>query len=143
MEEISCGGIVFFETKSGKSRKFVLVQSRKNLHWGFPKGHKLDNEPKEEAALREMREEIGIKNLEIITGFKEKLKYTLSDGNYKTTIFFLFKTGEKELKPDDDCKDVELLSYKEASGKLTFPDAKELLKKAAVFLDKKNRKNKF
>ncbi len=57
--EFSAGGIV---AKKEKDQVFVLIiQHSGHLGWGFPKGHIEAGETVQQAALREVQEETGIK----------------------------------------------------------------------------------
>lgn len=85
--EKSCGGVVF--TKSEKSIQFLLVQSKRNGHWFFPKGHVENNETEEQTALREIYEEVGL-SIYIIPGFRETFSYIDYTKHVdKTVVFFL------------------------------------------------------
>ncbi|KAI1851235.1 hypothetical protein JX265_001648 [Neoarthrinium moseri] len=53
----SCGALLF--DLSGKSKKVCLLHLIKNNHWTLPKGRRNCNETRQEAAVREVREESG------------------------------------------------------------------------------------
>jgi 8-oxo-dGTP pyrophosphatase MutT (NUDIX family) len=55
------GGIVI-----GDAGNVVLVQHKENVVWLFPKGHIDGDESDEEAARREIEEETGLTNLELL-----------------------------------------------------------------------------
>jgi bis(5'-nucleosidyl)-tetraphosphatase len=46
-------------------RRYLLIQHNAG-HWSFPKGGKEGNESDQETALRELREEVGINQCELI-----------------------------------------------------------------------------
>lgn len=50
--EKSCGIIVYHSLE--KEPKFLLLQSRINNHWSFPKGHMEIGETEKETAIREV-----------------------------------------------------------------------------------------
>jgi 8-oxo-dGTP pyrophosphatase MutT (NUDIX family) len=92
---IAAGGLVL------NSSKELLVIYR-NGKWDLPKGKVEENEEIELAAIREVQEECGIIQIEIL-GFFERT-YNIYDLNaqsyFKTTHWFLMKTNqEEELKP--------------------------------------------
>lgn len=120
-------------------------------HWEFAKGHIEDGESSQDAALREVEEETGIKDLKIITGFKEYIKYFFrnnydlkkEDKNkapwiFKLVVFYLAKTNTSNVSLSDEHIGFAWLPYKEAFKKLTFKNAKNLLKKANDILAEEN-----
>lgn len=50
----------------GGTRRFLLVRSLKTQEWTFPKGHKNEGETGEQAALRELAEETGLRDVSVI-----------------------------------------------------------------------------
>src|SRR3989338_7733862 len=61
--EISAGGIVFKRTPRGVRVAFIMDPYNK---WAFAKGHVEKGETVEQAALRETREEMGLRKLRIV-----------------------------------------------------------------------------
>jgi len=61
--EISAGGIVFRRTPRGIRIAFILDPFGK---WAFAKGHVERGETIEEAAVRETREEMGLRDLKVV-----------------------------------------------------------------------------
>lgn len=61
-EEVSAGGIVVRFTKP---EPLVLIIRDSYRNWGFPKGHLEPGETAEQAALREVTEETGVRNLTV------------------------------------------------------------------------------
>ena len=80
-EETSAGAILY--KKTNNAFLFLLVYSRRNGEWGFPKGHIEKGETELEAAKREILEETGINinDTDFLKGFKftdtYKIKGTL------------------------------------------------------------------
>ena len=70
--EKSAGAIIF---KIINSVPHYLLLHYPSGHWEFAKGHIEEGEKPESAAIREIEEETGIKDLKIIPGFKEYIKY--------------------------------------------------------------------
>lgn len=107
-------------------------------HWDLPKGHIEKGETPEEAAIREIFEETGIKDVEFIAGFKETIKYFYKRSSkifFKTVIFFLAETKTKEVKISFEHEGYEWLPYEKALKQLTFVNAKKVLKKANGYLE--------
>ena len=126
VETKSAGGIVL--NKEGQ----VLIVSQKGASWSLPKGHVEENENELEAARREIHEEAGIRDLELIKELGSYQRYKLGkDGNedkseLKTIHLFLFKTSEMNLQPVDPDNPEARWVEKEAAVKLlTHPKDRE------------------
>lgn len=98
----AAGGVVL--NKEGK----ILVVNQNKDSWSLPKGHIDEGEEKIEAAVREIYEESGIRNLTLIKelGSYERFKIGLGGidedkSELKTIYMFLFKANEEKLKPVD------------------------------------------
>jgi ADP-ribose pyrophosphatase YjhB (NUDIX family) len=97
----SAGGVV--TNDEGK----VLVVSQRGTSWSLPKGHIDPGENALEAARREIYEESGIRDLELIRelGTYERHKIGVQGGEdrseLKAITMFLFRTKEKSLRPVD------------------------------------------
>lgn len=135
-KEKSCGAIVFRKHKEGI--KYLLLHYGAG-HWDFPKGNQEKNETEEQAALREIKEETGIENIEFVREFNEKITYFYKKGEetvFKEVVFFLAEAGTNEVTISSEHIGYAWLSYENAFKKLTFNNAKELLRKANQFLYK-------
>lgn len=142
--EKSAGIILFFEDAE-KNIEFLILKHRKG-HWSFPKGHIEDGEDLKSAALREVKEETGIDNIEILgTTTNGKYEEFILSENYiientqvdKTNYYFI---GEVKLTNNDkfptvridehEITDYRWCKYNDALNLITYNLAKELLKKA-------------
>ena len=134
--ERSAGIIVF--RKEGD--KFVYLLLHYGLgHWGFSKGHIEKGETPQEAAKRELEEETGIKEVQIVPGFKKWFRYFFKrkgQNILKFVTYFLGKTEQKEVKLSFEHIGFKWLPYKEALEQLTFKDSRDILKEAHKFLTK-------
>lgn len=132
--ETSAGAVLFIE----KEKIFYYLLLRyKAGHWDFPKGNIEKGEEIKETVAREIREETGIRDIFFESGFKEQIEYFYRLKHRiikKTVTFFLAKTKEKDVKLSFEHTDFQWLSYSEALEKLTFKNAKDVLKKANSFL---------
>ncbi|MBI4098602.1 MAG: NUDIX domain-containing protein [Candidatus Magasanikbacteria bacterium] len=85
----------------------VLVVNQGGYSWSLPKGHINDGEETLEAAKREIYEESGVNDLELIAdlGSYERYRIALDGGDdlsqFKTIFMFLFKTNQTALAPLD------------------------------------------
>ena len=131
--ERSAGAIVFIMEKE----PIYLLLRYEAKHWDFPKGNIEKGETDQETVKREIEEETGIKDIEIIKDFKEKIQYYFKfEGELinKTVIFYLATTQTKEVKLSFEHIGFEWLPYNKAIKQLTYKNAKEILKKANDFL---------
>ena len=136
-QEKSCGAVVFKRQKDG-SVKYLLLHYGAG-HWDFPKGHQEKNEKEEQAALREIKEETGIEDVEFADNFRETLKYFFKKGEetiYKEVVFFLAQSATEEVNLSSEHIGYAWLSYEHARKKLTFNNAKELIEKAEKVLNR-------
>lgn len=130
--EKSCGGIVF--AKSEKSIQFLLVQSKRNGHWFFPKGHVENNESEEQTARREIYEEVWLEVV-FLPEFRETFSYIDHTKNvHKTVVFFLCEAIPWVLTISDELQDCAWLDYDHAIKQLIHNNAKTTLTKAHDFL---------
>ncbi len=97
----SAGGVV--TNDEGK----VLVVSQHGTSWSLPKGHLDPGESALAAARREIYEESGIRDLELVRelGTYERYRIGVDGGDdrseLKVITMFLFRTSEKVLRPVD------------------------------------------
>ncbi|MFA6328820.1 MAG: bis(5'-nucleosyl)-tetraphosphatase [Candidatus Micrarchaeia archaeon] len=129
--EKSCGALIFRE--EGGKRLYLLLHYMGG-HWDFPKGHVESGENEEQTARREISEETGIASLEFMPGFREEISYSFrhSTGEMaeKQVVFFLAKTGEKQVRLSDEHVGFSWLPYQAAKKKATYENARSLLEKA-------------
>lgn len=131
--EFSAGGIV---VKKENSEILVLICHHSRYHHlGFPKGHigdKIKGETKEQAAVREVKEETGaeaviLKELQPITYF-----YTFEGEKRKKTVyFFLMKyVGGDITQHDFETEKVEWVLADQIEKTITYKDEKEAFNEA-------------
>ncbi len=136
--EFSAGGIIY--KKSGEDFQFALILDGFNK-WTFPKGHIENKEKPEIAALRESEEELGIKNLKIVSQLN-KINYWFKDKEeliHKFVYFYLIEAPtEATLSPqEDEVKDAKWYNYKEALEIIDYKkENQKILQKAYDLLSK-------
>ncbi len=116
MSERIAGFLVF------NGRGFLSLKKRDGGFWDFPKGH-VENEYDIDAAIRELREETGIENFEIIPGFRKEIHYKGRDA-----VFFLAKTSESVTLSKEHTE----FSWE---SKTSFDNQMELIESARKFLE--------
>lgn len=145
--EKSAGAVIFRKESAvaaEDSKIYYLFLHYKSGHWDFPKGHIEEGENEKEAVKREVEEETGIKDIKIIDGFREWIKYFFRNSYeskdkkgawiFKIVIFYLVETKTREVKISFEHIGYKWLSYEEAFEQLTYKNAKEILKKANDYL---------
>ena len=134
-DEKSCGVVLFREENDEKA---YLLLHYIGGHWDFAKGHVEEGEKEHETASREVLEETGIADIEFVDGFREKIAYKHGKEEnpmHKQVVFFLAKTELKDIRLSHEHHDSQWLPYEEAHEKLTYENAKNILRKAKIFLE--------
>jgi len=140
--ERSAGAIIVRQENNKNLFLLLNYQSgsrRPRPYWDFPKGHIEKGETLEDTVRREVEEETGIGKIEIVPGFKQTIKYFFKADNktiFKTVVFFLAKTREKEVKISDEHIGFKWLSFEESLKQVNYKNAKDILKKADEFLSR-------
>ena len=135
-KEKSCGAVLFRKQKDS-SAKYLLLHYEAG-HWDFPKGNQEKKETEEQTVHREIKEETGIEDVELLKGFKETVKYFYKRAEeviYKEVFFYLAETTKEKVELSFEHIGYAWMSYEHASKKLTFNTSKELLTKANHFLN--------
>lgn len=137
MRKEHSGGVVVVRNAGG--RKYLLLRHRKG-HWDFPKGHLEKGEDAKAAAIRELKEETGIGEIEFIPGFRHAIRYvfTAKDGVVvdKDVVFFLATTRQEKVRISFEHKGFAWLGYEDALQQATYQNAKELIVQAEQKLRK-------
>ena len=131
-EEVSAGIILINDNKD-----FLLLKYPYK-HWDFVKGKMENGETTHETALRETKEETGITDVEFLDGFEEEIEYYFRAENqniHKKVIFFLGKTKTLDIILSHEHLDFIWLDYDNALNKITYNNAKNLLRKSKEFLN--------
>ena len=125
MPKFEQAGAIIVRSKREEPR-ILLVTSRNNPdNWIFPKGHVEDGESLEEAAVREAREEAGVRGT--VAGPAGSLSFDYRDVSYRVHYFVVTTTdsgGEREGRR------LGWYSYKGALRRLTYGETRELLREA-------------
>ena len=137
MEQSKSAGAVIYYADSGKVY-FLLLKYP--TYWGFAKGWIEENESEEEAAVREIEEETGLKDVKIIPGFRHEQRWMFKhDGDLisKHAIFFLVRVSKDESAKtniSDEHDEFAWLTYEEAIKKIKVKQNKEMLAIALGFV---------
>ena len=122
----SAGGVVL--NKDGK----ILVVSQHGTSWSLPKGHIDPGEEQMEAAIREIHEESGITQLELIKDLGSYQRYRIGvdadedKSELKNIYIYLFKTEQDDLKPiDPENPEAKWVDKKDVADLLTHEKDKK------------------
>jgi bis(5'-nucleosidyl)-tetraphosphatase len=127
-------GIVLFRETKGKRNYVLLKHNTKDQYWGFAKGTPEKKETESETAIREIKEETDLENINLINDFKESTHYYFEEDNQeydKTVVFFLGEVLDKQDgKVSHEHEELKWLSYEKALNQITHDNDRNLLKKA-------------
>lgn len=134
MVERSAGAVIFYADSSGV--EYLLLRYGKG-HWDFPKGHIENKEAEMDTVKREVREETGLTDIEIMPGFRRTIGYMYRKNRTlvrKEVIFYLGRTRTKSVVLSHEHRDYAWLGYEKALERLTFETAKKTLMDAHKLL---------
>ena len=124
-ETIAAGGVVL-------RGDLVLVVSQWGTSWSLPKGHPKEGETRLEAARREILEESGIKELELVKELGNYKRFAIDENakedknELKTIFFYLFSTKQAILNPTDPMTpEAKWVHKDEVADVLSHPKDKE------------------
>jgi bis(5'-nucleosidyl)-tetraphosphatase len=135
-QEFSAGFIIFRKTPNGPL--YLLLDYGK--HWDYAKGHLEEGETAWQAAVRELREETGIRQVDRVGRFQRDMHYIFRSPKkglvHKTVTYFLGRTREENVALSHEHEGYAWLPLDEALERLTFDNAREMLRAAAETLEK-------
>lgn len=141
--EYSSGGVVYRRTETGY--EFVAVQRARHGDWSLPKGHIEKGESKEEAALREVKEETGIEarivgDLREVVYFYKRPKQGLTR---KSVYYYLMEALTYDLGgPNWEVFESRWVPMSEAGDLLSYANDKQTVQQALKALDERSAKDK-
>ncbi len=139
-DERSSGAVVFYIDDKTSEPEYLLLHYTAG-HWDFPKGNIEAGENEKQAALREIREETGITDVEFIDGFRMKIAYRYHHGKrlvLKEVVLFLAQTHTRQVTLSHEHIGFAWRKYDGAMQQLTYVNAKNLLSAAKDFLQQRS-----
>jgi 8-oxo-dGTP pyrophosphatase MutT (NUDIX family) len=135
--EVSAGGVVYRRTDDDIEVVLASRRTRRgDLAWGLAKGGIEPGETKEEAAIREVREETGM-TAEIEADLGDtKYMYVWEDVRIRKTVhFFLMRhTGGDVDDRDDEMEEVRWFPLDRAMKRAAYRGERDMLTRAADLL---------
>jgi bis(5'-nucleosidyl)-tetraphosphatase len=126
-QEFSAGFVLFRATPHGP--RFLLLDYGK--HWDYPKGHLEKDESQWRAAVRELREETGIRQVDRVGTFRRAMHYAFYSPKkghvQKTVTYFLGRTRAEAVTLSDEHEGFAWLPYEDALKQLTYQNARDIL----------------
>ncbi len=130
IKERSAGAVIFYAAEGGP--EYLLLHYTAG-HWDFPKGNIEPGESELETVRREVEEETGIRDIELVYGFRKLIRYHYRKGKElvsKEVVFYLAESKTKDVRISWEHTGYVWLGYEDALKKLTYKNAKELLRDA-------------
>lgn len=129
--ETSCGLIL-------RNGDLILLLRYPQGHWGFPKGHVEKNDlSHQETAIRELEEETGITDVEIIGNWFTSTKYTYMKKNIPTekeVHWFPARTNSMDISLSEEHTDYIWIDVDSAEEMITFEEEIGVLHEARKIL---------
>ena len=135
-QEKSCGAVVF--RKREGEPQILLIRHQNGGHWAFPKGHVEKKETEEETALREIREETGLK-VKLDTDFRATVSYSPKPEVMKEVVYFAAK-ADKDAAPKRQEEEVLAIDWfvpEDALDQVTYENDRQILEE---FLEYRRQK---
>jgi 8-oxo-dGTP diphosphatase len=123
----AAGGVVVARDGEGSAR-VAVIHRPKYGDWSLPKGKLEKGEGWREAALREVKEEIGY-DCDLGPELPH-VSYLDRKSRSKLVRYWLMEPIKGEFKPHDEVDELRWLAPGEADELLTYPHDKELVRKA-------------
>ena len=137
VEETSAGGLVV-DRADGAPRVALIgrVDRRGRLLWSLPKGHLEDGETAEDAAIREVEEETGIRGRVVASLGTIDYWFVAEDRRiHKTVHHYLLEASGGELSDADvEVDEVAWVPLGELAGRLAYAGERRLAETAAGLL---------
>lgn len=126
--ELSAGGVVVYTGRQGWR---MLIMKDKSGNWTFPKGRIEPGETPQEAAEREIAEEVGVKKLEMVAPLTPVSYWYFREGNIKKTVqYFVFRSKliqKLDVQTEEGISEARWVSFDDASKMIGYPDTNPAL----------------
>lgn len=130
VREPTAGGIIFRRREPGGEIEILLIQDAKD-RWTIPKGHIEPGETAQQTARREIGEEVGLFDIELL-GWLGKIHFRyrrLDKLVLMTTQIYLVRAGKDadNIKEEEWMNDVRWFPFQEALDLIEYEDIGKLM----------------
>jgi 8-oxo-dGTP diphosphatase len=129
--EPTSGGIVFRPSRQAPNDVDILLIQDVKKRWTIPKGHIEPGETAKQTAVREIGEEVGLKNVEVLGWLgKTEFKYRRVDKLVLMTmqVYLVRALGDTDaVKPEDWMQGAKWFSFNDALDKIEYEDIGNLM----------------
>lgn len=130
VREPTSGGMVFRRNKKSNEIEILLIQDAKD-RWTIPKGHIEEGETAKQTAQREINEETGLQEMNVLNWLgKINFRYRRATSLVlmTTEIFLVQAKGDTDkLKPEDWMNGIKWFNSKEALDKIEYEDIGKII----------------
>jgi len=127
-------GFLIFRYDDGV-RRYLFLKNKGR--YDVPKGLKMPTEEEFAAALRELKEETGIVNPEVVPGFKKTKHYFYKWDNAlvsKEVTYFLAESASPDITISDEHDGYSWLTKEEAFSEIKYKTLREVIQDAEAVL---------
>lgn len=143
--EKSVGAVIFRRVKFGSRDAILYLLLHYHQHdnyWEFPRGGMEAGESEMQTAVREIREETGLKqdDLKFVPGYRVSIHYWYvlnGTRRSKDATYFLAETKNDAVRLSDEHLGFTWAEYDDAVKLFKFDNARNVLKQARDFLERR------
>jgi len=128
---------------------FLLLQNTlKKTYWEFPKGKIEENDSVEDTVKREVEEETGLRNLQIIPGFKHEISWFFKlQGQLirKKAVYLLVRISDNDkdsVKISNEHQKFAWMNIEQARKEINIKANRDLLEKAYLIIKEKEKQKR-